>query len=277
MLHQVDLILQLHLILCKCCVQTNLTAYLPSTPLTSSWSQSHTSTLDYAKHYRDRDYVSGVLRCDTSGWYETSRLCNFKEPENTCFNWHMMNKVSFTNSSWAANIFLSLHHSERNLQVLPLHCAWMSLLQNGSFPPHTSSCKPKTVSTTHPRSELCQPTTTWEEKKKYYGKNTASIYLFLQFICWERDFCPHTTHDAICILYIHTHSLLTITSHFLCPPLQKLWVSSCPSHHSHFTAGLRTPQSRENKQCLDITAMQMSVCGSSLTKNFSELRSRSTF
>lgn len=146
MLHQVDLILCLHLILCKC-VQTNLTAYLPSTP--PRRSQSHTSTSDYPKHCRDRKNVSRVLRCDTGGWYDVGRFRSFEEPGNTYFNWQMMNKVSFTTSSWAANVFLSLHCSEKNSQDLPLYCASMPLFQNRSIPPQTSSCRQKTVSTTH--------------------------------------------------------------------------------------------------------------------------------
>lgn len=207
MLHQVDLILWLHFILCKCCVQTNLTAYLPSTPVTSSRSQSHSSASDYPKHCRDTASVSRVLRCDTGGWHKTGRLPNFQEPGNTYFNWQIMNQVSFTNSSWAANIFLSLHCNEKNPQVLPLHCAWIPLFQNRSIPPHTSPCRQKTGSTTHLQKLPAQDGTMltynyMRKKKEDYGKNTTSV----SFLPWEKAFSLHPTRDAIRIFYIHTHT-----------------------------------------------------------------------
>lgn len=139
-------------------------------------------------------------------WYKTGRFRNFQEPRNTYFSWQIMNKVSFTNSFWAANILLSLHCSEKNPQVLPLHCAWVSLFWNRSTPPHTSPCRQKTVSTTHLQKlgaqEGAMLTYNYMRKK---GKIMAKTQL--QFLSYpeEREFSPHPTCDAICILYIHTH------------------------------------------------------------------------
>lgn len=176
----------------------------PSTPLTSSWSQSHKSTSDYPKHCRDRDDISRVLRCDTDGWYETGRFCNFKEPENTCSNWQMMNKVSFTNNSWAANIFLSLHCSEKNPKVLPLHCAWMPQFQNRSFPLYTSLCKQKTVSTTHLQKLQKEAMLTCNYMRKKKKKILRQKHSFNLFLTLRKGLLP-LSHMWCNLYLIHTH------------------------------------------------------------------------
>lgn len=187
MLHQVDLILWLHLILCKCCVQTNLTAYLPSTPLTSSWSQSHTSTSGYPKHCRDRDDVSGVFRCDTKGWYEIGRFRNFKEQE-----------IPILTGKWGTRF-----HSPTAPGQQTYTCLFTAVRKTHSFSTCIAlgclyySVPKQVISLTHviveaknyqhnpppknylPRRELCLPAITWE-KKILWQKHNFDFFLSLR-------------------------------------------------------------------------------------------------
>lgn len=212
MLHLVDLILWLHLILCKCCVQTNLTAYLPSTPLTSSWSQSHTSPSDYLKHCRDRDDVSGVLRCDSGEWERLAGSVTSKNQEILQRNLFEMpnDEQGFIQQQLlgSKHIPVSLLQWENLTGSSLALCldACMPLLPNRSFPPYTSLCRRKTVSTHLQKlraQEGAMVTYNYMRKKIYYGKNTTSI----SFLPWEGDSSPHPICDAICILYIHAHIL----------------------------------------------------------------------